>query len=129
MDRSGETAPETYNPWSIVNLVFEHLAEQGLHPILGEGGDPGAPFVPSFSSSAPEIRIMWLSGIRNWVQRSSRSLRSQGRRHGSRVRSRPTLTVQELENRLLLTGERLAFLAAPVDIASGTVLQSSSIYS
>jgi hypothetical protein len=43
MDRSGETAPETYNPWSIVNLVFEHLAEQGLHPILGEGGDPGAP--------------------------------------------------------------------------------------
>ena len=32
---------ETYNPWSIVNLVFEHLAEQGLHPILGEAGDPG----------------------------------------------------------------------------------------
>ena len=34
---------ETYNPWSIVNLVFHHLAEQGLHPVLGEAGDPGAP--------------------------------------------------------------------------------------
>jgi hypothetical protein len=35
-------APETYNPWTIVNLVFEHLAGQGLHPVLGETGDPGA---------------------------------------------------------------------------------------
>jgi hypothetical protein len=34
---------ETYNPWSIVNLVFEHLAAQGLHPILGDAGDPGGP--------------------------------------------------------------------------------------
>lgn len=34
---------ETYNPWTIVNLVFTHLAEQGLHPVLGESGDPGAP--------------------------------------------------------------------------------------
>jgi hypothetical protein len=34
---------ETYNPWSIVNLVFHHLAGQGLHPVLGESGDPGAP--------------------------------------------------------------------------------------
>jgi hypothetical protein len=34
---------ETYNPWTIVNLVFHHLAEQGLHPILGDAGDPGAP--------------------------------------------------------------------------------------
>jgi hypothetical protein len=34
---------ETYNPWSIVNLVFHHLAAQGLHPILGESGDPGSP--------------------------------------------------------------------------------------
>jgi hypothetical protein len=36
-------AGETYNPWSIVNLVFHHLAAQGLHPVLGEAGDPGAP--------------------------------------------------------------------------------------
>jgi hypothetical protein len=34
---------ESFNPWSIVNLVFHHLAAQGLHPILGESGDPGEP--------------------------------------------------------------------------------------
>jgi hypothetical protein len=34
---------ETFNPWSIVNLVFHHLAAQGLHPVLGTAGDPGAP--------------------------------------------------------------------------------------
>jgi len=34
---------ESYNPWSVVNLVFTHLADQGLHPVLGESGDPGAP--------------------------------------------------------------------------------------
>ena len=34
---------ETYNPWSIVNLVFRHLADEGLHPVLGESGDPGGP--------------------------------------------------------------------------------------
>jgi hypothetical protein len=43
MDRPGESPDETYNPWSIVNLVFHHLAEQGLHPVLGEAGDPGGP--------------------------------------------------------------------------------------
>lgn len=34
---------ETYNPWSVVNLVFHHLADQGLHPTLGAPGDPGPP--------------------------------------------------------------------------------------
>jgi len=47
MDAHGETThsdhPETYNPWSIVNLVFHHLADEGLHPVLGETGDPGIP--------------------------------------------------------------------------------------
>jgi hypothetical protein len=43
MGRPGEPQHETFNPWSIVNLVFHHLAEQGLHPILGDAGDPGAP--------------------------------------------------------------------------------------
>jgi hypothetical protein len=33
---------ETFNPWTIVNVVFHHLASQGLHPTLG-GPDPGAP--------------------------------------------------------------------------------------
>lgn len=34
---------ETYSPWTVVNVVFTHLAEKGLHPVLGEAGDPGAP--------------------------------------------------------------------------------------
>jgi hypothetical protein len=33
---------ETFNPWTVVNVVFHHLAAQGLHPVLG-GADPGAP--------------------------------------------------------------------------------------
>lgn len=38
-----DSSEETYNPWSIVSLVFRHLADEGLHPILGESGDPGKP--------------------------------------------------------------------------------------
>jgi hypothetical protein len=38
-----EASNETFNPWSVVNLVFHHLAEQGLHPTLGESGDPAQP--------------------------------------------------------------------------------------
>jgi hypothetical protein len=34
-------ADETYNPWTIVNTVFHHLADAGLHPVLGTAGDPG----------------------------------------------------------------------------------------
>jgi hypothetical protein len=34
---------ETYNPWTIVNVVFRHLAEEGLHPTLGNAGHPGEP--------------------------------------------------------------------------------------
>lgn len=37
------SADETYNPWTIVHLVFHHLADAGLHPVLGETGDPGPP--------------------------------------------------------------------------------------
>lgn len=43
MDQSGPRESETYNPWTIVNLVFHHLADQGLHPVLGSSGDPGGP--------------------------------------------------------------------------------------
>jgi hypothetical protein len=43
VERPAESQHETYNPWSIVNLVFGHLAREGLHPTLGEGGDPGGP--------------------------------------------------------------------------------------
>ena len=41
MDRPAEPQHESFNPWSVVNLVFHHLADQGLHPILGQAGDPG----------------------------------------------------------------------------------------
>jgi hypothetical protein len=34
---------ETYSPWTVVNLVFGHLVDQGLHPTLGEAGNPGEP--------------------------------------------------------------------------------------
>jgi hypothetical protein len=43
MDSPTDPREETYNPWSIVNLVFRHLADEGLHPVLGESGDPGKP--------------------------------------------------------------------------------------
>jgi hypothetical protein len=44
MDAHGASSgTETYNPWTIVNLVFHHLAGEGLHPVLGAGaGNPGA---------------------------------------------------------------------------------------
>lgn len=38
-----EPHAETFNPWTVVNLVFQHLAAAGLHPVLGEAGDPGPP--------------------------------------------------------------------------------------
>jgi hypothetical protein len=31
---------ERFNPWSVVHLVFDHLSAQGLHPVLGDSGDP-----------------------------------------------------------------------------------------
>jgi hypothetical protein len=34
---------ETYSPWTIVNLVFGHLVDEGLHPTLGSAGNPGEP--------------------------------------------------------------------------------------
>jgi hypothetical protein len=37
-----EPVNESFNPWTVVNVVFHHLAAQGLHPKLG-GADPGAP--------------------------------------------------------------------------------------
>jgi hypothetical protein len=43
MDNSGQPDNESYNPWTVVNLVFHHLVDEGLHPILGDSGNPGAP--------------------------------------------------------------------------------------
>lgn len=43
MPTEGPVGPseETYSPWTIVNVVFHHLADQGLHPTLGDSGHPG----------------------------------------------------------------------------------------
>jgi hypothetical protein len=43
MTSSIEPDNERYNPWTVVNLVFQHLADEGLHPILGDSGNPGEP--------------------------------------------------------------------------------------
>jgi hypothetical protein len=43
MGAADDLEVESYNPWSVVNLVFTHLTDQGLHPVLGESGDPGVP--------------------------------------------------------------------------------------
>ena len=43
MSSSAEPDNERYNPWTVVNLVFQHLADEGLHPILGDSGNPGEP--------------------------------------------------------------------------------------
>jgi hypothetical protein len=60
-----EGPEETYNPWSIVNFVFRHLADEGLHPVLGETGDPAGPaaellkalgIVPSTEGSMKDTR-------------------------------------------------------------------------
>ncbi|WP_219413844.1 hypothetical protein [Pseudonocardia nigra] len=37
---SDPSARETYNPWTVVDLVFHHLAGEGLHPVLGGCGNP-----------------------------------------------------------------------------------------
>jgi hypothetical protein len=42
MSEASDTA-ERFNPWSVVHLVFDHLCAQGLHPVLGEQGDPSEP--------------------------------------------------------------------------------------
>jgi len=43
MSTAHDPSAESYNPWSVVNHVFAHLTDQGLHPVLGESGDPGEP--------------------------------------------------------------------------------------
>ena len=43
MTDSNGPQPETYSPWTVVNLVFSHLVDAGLHPTLGGAGHPGEP--------------------------------------------------------------------------------------
>ncbi len=42
-DRLKQDDTETFNPWTVVNLVFSRLSQEGLHPVLGDAGDPSGP--------------------------------------------------------------------------------------
>ncbi len=70
MDHPGMHAGETFNPWSVVNLVFHHLADQGLHPVLGESGDPGAP-------AAELLRALGIEPAAEGNPRQSRDIQDQ----------------------------------------------------
>ena len=61
---------ESYNPWSVVNLVFHHLAAEGLHPVLGETGDPGAP-------AAELLRALGIAPAAEGNRRHSESIRTE----------------------------------------------------
>jgi hypothetical protein len=68
MSASDDDEAESYNPWSVVNLVFTHLTDQGLHPVLGESGDPGPPatalLVALGIEPAPEGNREVMRGVR-----------------------------------------------------------------
>jgi len=70
MDQPGTHPGETFNPWSVVNLVFHHLAEQGLHPVLGESGDPGPP-------AAELLRALGIEPAAEGNQRHSQDVQDQ----------------------------------------------------
>ena len=53
---------ETYNPWSVVNAVFQHLVDAGLHPVLGETGDPSEPAAALLTALGIEPRHPTESG-------------------------------------------------------------------
>jgi hypothetical protein len=61
---------ESYNPWSVVNLVFHHLAAEGLHPVLGEAGDPGAP-------AAELLRALGITPAAEGNRQHSESIRTE----------------------------------------------------
>jgi uncharacterized protein (DUF362 family) len=70
MNQPGPPPGETFNPWSVVNLVFHHLAEQGLHPVLGESGDPGGP-------AAELLRALGIQPAAEDNQRNSQDVQDQ----------------------------------------------------
>ena len=69
-----EPTSESFNPWSVVNVVFHHLAAQGLHPTLG-GADPGAP-------AAELLRAL---GIESAAE-GDRQIRENVKRHLAEIR-------------------------------------------
>ena len=69
MNHPDQTPADTYNPWSIVNLVFHHLADEGLRPRLGDAGDPSAPAAALLQAlgiqPAPEGNMQVIRGVRD----------------------------------------------------------------
>jgi hypothetical protein len=61
---------ETFNPWTVVNLVFHHLADNGLHPVLGDAGDPAVP-------AAALLRALGIEPGRNDETVSSAAVQDQ----------------------------------------------------
>lgn len=83
MSEPESSAAETFNPWSVVNVVFHHLAAKGLHPVLGEAGDPARP-------AAELLRVL---GIEPGAVRTHQAGRqSAAGRFANRRPRRPPLT-------------------------------------
>ena len=70
MNASDAHGGETYSPWTVVNVVFRHLAEQGLHPTLGGGGPPDEP-------AAALLRTLGISPAVEGDARASQRTREQ----------------------------------------------------
>jgi hypothetical protein len=71
---------ESFNPWTVVNVVFHHLAAQGLHPTLG-AADPGAPAAALLRALGIEPVI---EGDRRTGERVRRELDESARRCSAR---------------------------------------------
>lgn len=65
-----EAAKETYSHWTVVRLVFDHLAAEGLHPALGAGGDPGEP-------AAALLRALGIEPTAHGDSRVARDVRAE----------------------------------------------------
>src|SRR5712691_4264716 len=67
MGHADETPADTYNPWSIVNLVFHHLASEGLKPPLREtrrsSGPPRSGWRRSGRSCSTRPDRRWAGGL------------------------------------------------------------------
>lgn len=74
MDQDDES--QTYNPWSIVHLVFEHLSTEGLHPTLGDGGDPGVHAEALLRALAVEPTVEGNRAVRRDVHRHLAEIRA-----------------------------------------------------
>lgn len=70
-------AGETYNPWTVVNVVFHHLVEQGLHPELGDGGHPGEPAAALLRALGIEPRAEGDVRVQDGVKDKLAQLREQ----------------------------------------------------